>query len=285
MPTTRNAIHEANHVRGEVTADLSQRDGAAPSSARADEAASLRLGDERMLVVIPAYNEAGRVGAVVQDVRRHMAAADILVIDDGSSDDTAQEALEAGAAVMSLPVNLGYGAALQTGYKYAVRRGYDIVGQIDADGQHPASYLPCLLAELRRPDVDVTIGSRFLDRDGHYRPSRARKVGMGLFARVASLLMRQHVSDPTSGFQVMRGSVARFFCSEVYPSDYPDADILILLHRSGFRVSEVGVQMRPAPAGKSMHAGHRSFYYVYKMSLSILLTQVRPRRTERADRH
>ena len=98
---------------------------------------------------------------------------------------------------------------------------------------------------------------------------------MAVFARIASRVTRQHVSDPTSGFQVMRVDVARFFCTSVYPTDYPDADILITLHRSGFRMREVAVQMSPPPPGKSMHAGHRSFYYVYKMSLSILVTLLR----------
>jgi hypothetical protein len=136
--------------------------------------------------------------------------------------------------------------------------------------------MPQLLEQVRSGEADIVIGSRFLDNDGHYQPSRARRIGMGLFSRMASRIMRQHVSDPTSGYQVMRVEVAEFFCSDVYPADYPDADILILLHRSGFRVAEVGVQMR-MPTGKSMHAGHRSLYYVYKMLLSILVTLLRPR--------
>jgi glycosyltransferase involved in cell wall biosynthesis len=231
----------------------------------------------RMLVVIPAYNEAGRVGPVVADLRAALPAADVLVINDGSADATALEAASAGAHVITLPVNLGYGAALQTGYKYAVRHHYDVVGQIDADGQHRAEQFPRLLEQLTRPGIDVVVGSRFLDRDGHYRPSVARKLGIGLFGRMATMMTRQHVSDPTSGFQAMRLDVARFFCSDVYPPDYPDADILILLHRSGFRVSEVPVQMEASPEGKSMHRGHRSIYYVYKMMLSILVTVLRPR--------
>ena len=230
----------------------------------------------RTLIVIPAYNEQGRVGAVVGDVRHNLPEADVLVVDDGSGDASAEEAAAAGADVLSLPVNVGYGAALQTGYKRAVREGYDVVGQIDADGQHTAEHLPALIERLQEPDADVVIGSRFLDRDGHYRPSAARKVGISVFARIASYLMRQPVSDPTSGYQVMRIPVARFFCSDVYPSDYPDADILSVLHRSGFKVREVPVKMR-MPDGKSMHAGHRSLYYVYKMLLSILVALLRPR--------
>lgn len=246
---------------------------AAPPPPAAPEIPEL-LRHKRMLVVMPAYNEEGRVGEVVRELRRCIRAADILVVNDGSTDETAREAAAAGARVASLPVNLGYGAALQTGFKYAVRHGYDLVGQVDADGQHSPEYFRALLQRMQDEDADVVIGSRFVDRDGHYRPSRARKLGMALFGSIASAVTRQHVSDPTSGFQVMRLPVARFFCSEVYPSDYPDADILILLHRSGFKVSEVGVRMR-APEGKSMHSGHRSLYYVYKMSLSILVTLLR----------
>ncbi len=237
-------------------------------------AATRALG--RVLVLIPAYNEAGRVGPVVRDVIDALPGADVIVVDDGSADSTAAEARIAGAQVLRLPVNLGYGAALQTGYMHAVRRGYDAVAQLDADGQHAARHLSLLLDRFARGDVDVVIGSRFLDRDGHYHATWARKVGMSIFARVASVVTKQHISDPTSGFQVIGIDVARFFCSEVYPADYPDADILILLSRTGFKICEVGVQMQPG-TGSSMHDGHRSLYYVYKMSLSIFLTLLRPR--------
>jgi glycosyltransferase involved in cell wall biosynthesis len=227
------------------------------------------------LVVIPAYNEAATVAAVVADVRQALPGFDVLVIDDGSADATAASARAAGAKVLRLPVNSGYGVALQSGYKYAVRHEYGTVAQMDADGQHRAEFMPQLLMRVEDGSADIVIGSRFLDGDGHYQPSRARRIGMGMFSRMASRIMRQHVTDPTSGYQVMRIDVARFFCSDVYPADYPDADILILLHRSGFRVAEVGVQMR-MPTGKSMHSGHRSLYYVYKMLLSILVTLLRP---------
>lgn len=228
----------------------------------------------RLIVLIPAFNEERKIADVIADIHREVPAADVLVVDDGSSDRTVERAKAAGAMVLSLPLNLGYGAALQTGYKFALREGYDLVAQIDGDGQHEAQYLHKLLDELRDPAVHVVIGSRFLDKDGHYTPSKARKLGMALFGRIAAIATKQHVSDPTSGFQAMRIDVARFFCSGVYPTDYPDADILILLHRSGFKVREVGVRMQPPP-GKSMHSGHKSLYYVYKMSLSILVTLLR----------
>jgi len=228
------------------------------------------------MIAVPAFNEEGRVGDVVRDVRETLPEADVVVIDDGSADGTAAEARAAGATVISLPINSGYGTALQTGYKFAVRRGYALVGQIDADGQHQGRYLREMLDALEQQRADVVIGSRFLGNDGHYRPSAARKVGIALFSRIASLVTRQHITDPTSGFQVMRVQVARFFCSDVYPNDYPDADILIMLHRSGFVVREVPVQMRPS-TNVSMHSGHKSIYYVYKMMLSIFVTMLRGR--------
>ncbi len=243
----------------------------APNAPRAGTAP---VQGEDLLVVIPAYNEQGRVGEVIADVKRALPRADVLVIDDGSADGTATEARQAGAAVLRLPVNSGYGVALQTGYKFGVRAGYATIGQIDADGQHRAEYLTTMLEVLERDGADVIVGSRFLGGDGHYKPSLARVAGIRLFARLASLLTHERISDPTSGFQMMRSRVAKLFCSEVYPTDYPDADVLILLHRTGYRVHEIPVQMRPSP-GKSMHSGHTGPYYMYKMLLSIFVTLLR----------
>lgn len=229
---------------------------------------------EDLLIIIPAYNEQGRVGQVIRDVKSALPGADVLVVDDGSADGTAAEAVETGATVLSLPVNSGYGVALQTGYKFGVRAGYATIGQIDADGQHRAEYLTEMLEALEREDADLIVGSRFLQNDGHYKSSLARAIGTGLFAHLASSITHEQISDPTSGFQLMRSRVARLFCSDVYPTDYPDADVLILLHRTGYRVREVPVRMRPSP-GSSMHTGYSSPYYIYKMLLSILVTLLR----------
>jgi glycosyltransferase involved in cell wall biosynthesis len=229
---------------------------------------------EDLLVIIPAYNEQGRVGQVIGDVKSALPGADVLVVDDGSTDSTVVDAEQAGATVLSLPVNSGYGVALQTGYKFGVRAGYAKIAQIDADGQHRAEYLTRMLEALEQQDADLIVGSRFLGDDGHYKPSFARAVGIGLFAHLTSSITHEQISDPTSGFQLMRSRVARLFCSDVYPTDYPDADVLILLHRTGYRVREIPVQMRPSP-GKSMHSGHTGPYYVYKMLLSIFVTLLR----------
>ena len=227
--------------------------GAAMTAAVPDGSAELARAGGRMLVIIPAFNEEGRVQHVIADVKHWLPRAGVLVVDDGSSDATGEEALAAGAKLLRLPVNSATAQpcrrATSTPSAAATRNR-----QIDADGQHRAEHFVTLLAHLTQHEVDVVIGSRFLDRDGHYQAARARKVGMALFGSIASAVTRQHVSDPTSGFQVMRLSVAQFFCTDVYPTDYPDADILILLHRSGFRIGEVGVQMR-LPPSKSMHSG------------------------------
>jgi glycosyltransferase involved in cell wall biosynthesis len=242
--------------------------------ARDDDAAWVR--EQKLVILIPAYNEAGRVGGVVADIKRTLPSADVLVVDDGSKDATYAEATGAGALALSLPANCGYGTALQTGYKYAVRHGYTVVGQIDADGQHQAEFLTKMLGVLHEDRADVVVGSRFLAKDGHYKTPFARSLGIHLFGRLASLATGQRITDPTSGFQVMRGEIAQLFSQDVFPVDYPDADILILLHRTGYRVREVPVQMRPSP-GRSMHSGQSTPYYVYKMLLSILVTLLRPR--------
>lgn len=206
----------------------------------------------------------------------------MLVVDDGSTDRTRQTAIDAGARVATLPVNCGYGAALQTGFMYSRQEGFSFVAQMDSDGQHLGSFMPAVLEPILAGEADLAIGSRFLNEDGHYEPTIARRVGMEFFGRVASFLMRQPITDPTSGYQAMTSQVAEMYCSEIFPSDYPDADVLVLMHRLGMRIREVPVQMLVGK-GPSMHDGHRSIYYVYKMTLSILLNLIRGMKSNPAD--
>lgn len=221
---------------------------------------------------MPAYNEAKRIRSVLEAVRTQVAG-DLLVVDDGSFDDTAGEARRAGARVAVHPVNLGYGAALQTGYRYALRHGYDAVLQLDADGQHDPASIPRLLARLA--DADVVVGSRFLDASS-YRPPLLRRAGMWIFGRAATALCGQRVTDPTSGFQAVSRAALHFYAHERYPVDYPDADVLAMVARSGLRLAEVPVRMLQGPDGKSMHGGFlRPLYYVFRMSLALLLVPLR----------
>jgi glycosyltransferase involved in cell wall biosynthesis len=226
------------------------------------------------LVIIPAFDEAPRVGQVVARVYEALPDADVLVVDDGSRDETAKVARSAGARVVSLPFNLGYGVALQTGYKYALIKGYDSVLQMDADGQHEPRDLPALLEVVRSNRADVAIGSRFLSARKYDAPFM-RRAGMRVFAAIASALTRTRVTDPTSGFQALNRRVAEYYASPAYPADYPDADVLVMLHYAGFKFVEVPVTMYPADGGKSMHSGWRPLYYVFKMFLSIIMVILR----------
>lgn len=226
-----------------------------------------------LLVIVPAYQEGERIAAVVRSAQA-TTSGEVLVVDDGSTDRTAEEARRAGAIVASHPVNLGYGAALQTGYRYALRRGFDRVLQLDADGQHDPSSIPNLLHAL--VDADVVVGSRFLDGTSTYRAPFVRRAGMWLFGQLAGRLTGRRFTDPTSGFQALSRAALEFYAHERYPADYPDADVLAMAVRAGLRVVEVPVRMHASPGGKGMHSGVlRPIYYVFRMLLALFLVTVR----------
>ena len=225
------------------------------------------------VLIIPAYREAGRVGDVVRAVRRLDLGLDVLVVDDGSPDDTAEQARSAGARVISHPYNLGYGSALHTGYCHAWRYGYQRVLQMDADGQHDATMLPRLMDALDQ-GADVVLGSRYLE--GEPPPSSlARRIGTGLFAKIATLWIGKRITDPTSGFQGLSRRALETGVNDAFPEDYPDCDVLVLHHRAGLRLQEVPTRMHARKGGLSMHRGTRIAYYGYKMLLTLLLLPVR----------
>lgn len=230
----------------------------------------------RILVIIPAYNEEKRIASVIAGVRTFIPNAAVVVINDCSRDDTATVASQAGAIVVSHPFNMGYGAAIQTGYKFAKNRGYDYLVQLDADGQHDPSCIPELLAPIVAGEADIAIGSRFLGTS--YRPPFARRAGMALFRRIVSFVTGKSITDTTSGFQAFSRDVIHFFASDIFPVDYPDADMLIMLHRAGFRMTEIPVRMFENSEGKSMHSGLKPLYYMFKMLLSICVTLMREKK-------
>jgi glycosyltransferase involved in cell wall biosynthesis len=235
----------------------------------------------KTLVVIPAYNEEKSIGSVIQGIKEYLPGAKVLVVDDGSADGTRHRAMEAGATILSHPFNLGYGTALQTGYRYALSKGYEVIVQMDGDGQHDPSFIDDLLTVIQRGDADIAIGSRFLDAEkvgsdqNIYQVPFLRKLGMRLFGMIASLLIKQKVTDPTSGYQAMNRSVLEWVSSDKFPFDYPDADVIIMLHRAGFRIREVPVRMFENQNKKSMHSGWKPLYYIFKMFLSIFVTLLR----------
>ena len=234
---------------------------------------------ESTLIIIPVYNEEKNILRVIQDIKKKTHHMDILVVNDGSSDKTQSVLERSGVKIISLSYHLGYGVALQTGYKYALEKGYDYVIQMDRDGQHDPSSIEDLLTEVKGGDIDVAIGSRFLSNK-KYRTSFARKLGMKLFGSIASLIMGQEVTDPTSGFQALNKKVIKFYGSDVFPCDYPDADAIIMLHRAGFIIKEIPVIMHYDNRSKSMHGGLGICYYIFKMFLSIFVTLLREKSTK-----
>lgn len=228
----------------------------------------------QVLVILPAYNEGERIGAVLGAIRELQLDWDLLVIDDGSADNTAAKAAAAGAVVISHPYNLGYGAALQTGYKYAARHGHQYVIQHDADGQHIPSEAERLLALVQDGKADMAIGSRLLEGGGGYQIPFLRKVGISLFSKLAGLLAGQKLYDVTSGLSAVNRKVILCFASDLFPADFPDADVRLMLLKLGLRLEEVPTKMRPGPANKSMHGGFLSIWYVIKMLLSIFIVWI-----------
>ncbi len=235
-----------------------------------------RVGLERVLVVVPAHDEEASLPATLASVRAHLPGATLVVIDDCSSDRTAEIAAGAGAEIVTLPCNLGYGGAVQAGFKYALAHGYEVVLQLDADGQHDPASAATLLDPVLNGEAEVAIGSRFLGK-AHYPIPALRRLGMHLFARIVTFVARQRFSDPTSGYQALGARAIEFFAHDNYPSDFPDADTIILLVLAGFRVREVPVVMRARTAGSSMHSNLKAVYYVSKMFLSIAMVLLRRR--------
>ena len=233
----------------------------------------------KILVLIPAFNEAACISGVIADIRRVVPDYDILVVNDGSSDETAPIAKASGATVISHPFNMRYGVTIQTGYKYAFANGYDYIVQIDADGQHDPGCIPELLKPVLAGETDFALGSRFLG-GGSYKPGWARAIGMAFFRVLVSWRTGMRITDSTSGYQAFNRNVIRFFTSDAFPNDYPDADVLITLHLAGFRVSEVPVCMFSS-SGATMHSGLRPLYYMFKMLLSIFVTLLRGEQPDR----
>ncbi len=227
-----------------------------------------------MIAIVPAFNEAAAIGAVVTGIRELDPSLDVVVVDDASTDETAAVAAAHGAAVLRLPVNLGIGGAVQTGFRAALAGDYDIAVRLDGDGQHDPGELPKLLEPLERDEADVVTGSRFVDGDGHYRPPLARRIGITWFARLVSAVTRTRVTDTTSGFQALnRRGIALF--ADDYPADYPEVEATVLVHRHALRLVEVPVRMREREHGSSSITLVQSIYYMLKVTLALLVSLAR----------
>lgn len=225
---------------------------------------------QRVLIIIPAFNEETCIAQVVRQLQVLSVRADILVVNDGSTDQTARVAGSAGAKVLTLPFNLGIGGAVQAGYQYALRHGYDIAVQIDGDGQHDTAFLEKLITPLSRNESDCVIGSRFLSSSAGYRSSVIRRLGIHFFAGLISFLIKVKVTDPTSGFRACNRKTIALFAND-YPVDYPEPEAIVVAKKARARVSEVAVDMRERLTGRSSIRYMKTLYYMIKVTFAILL--------------
>jgi hypothetical protein len=225
----------------------------------------------RRIAIVPALNEEAAVAGVIDELRAFDPGLVIVVVDDGSVDRTAAVAAARGARVLRLPFNLGIGGAVQTGFRYAFERGYDIAVRVDGDGQHDPSQLSLVLEPVLRGEADIVVGSRFAggDLDG-YRSSRPRRVGIRLLASVVSRIVGQRVTDTTSGFQALNREGIALFARD-YPHDYPEVEATVLVFRHRLRLREVPVSMRERGGGRSSITTLRSVYYMVKVLLAIFV--------------
>lgn len=229
----------------------------------------------KKLIIIPAYNESASIRKTVEDIRRKAADFDYVVINDCSTDNTREICEKFNYNIVNLPVNLGIGGAVQTGYKYGVRNGYDLAVQVDGDGQHDPKFLNKMSEYLLETGADMVIGSRFIEKKG-FQSSGARRTGIKYFTFLIRLLTGKTVTDPTSGLRMVNRDVMEMFAQD-YPKDYPEPESVVAVLRRGKKVKEIPVVMRERNGGVSSISFKKSVYYMIKVSLAILIEKMRPR--------
>lgn len=225
---------------------------------------------KKIMALIPAYNEEGAVGHVIDGVRKVLPHADIVVIDDSSTDNTVSIARAAGATVVCIPCNLGIGGAVQTGFKFAREHNYDVVIRLDGDGQHDPNEIPALYTALTSGKADAVFGSRFIGKDSDLKIPISRRLGIKTFAFLVTVLTRQRATDTTSGFMCLN-RYAVSILADYLPQDYPEVEGRILLHKAGLTSLELPVIMRSRMAGMSSINSWRSIYYAFKVSVAALI--------------
>ena len=228
---------------------------------------------KKKLVIIPAYNESESIEATVRDIIEKAPDFDYIVINDCSTDNTAEICRRNHFHVLNLPVNLGIGGAVQTGYLYGWRQGYDVAVQVDGDGQHDPMFLGKLAEYLEKENLDMVIGSRFIEKKG-FQSSGARRVGIRYFSWLIHLLTRVRITDPTSGLRMVNRKIMKEF-SLNYPKDYPEPESVVAIICRGYQVKEIPVIMRERMGGVSSISMKKSLYYMVKVSLAILFEKIR----------
>jgi len=229
------------------------------------------------VIVVPAYNESATITDVVARIQRDAPGWDLVVVDDGSTDDTAGQAIAAGVPVLRMPFNLGIGGAVQAGFTYALEHEYQRMVQVDGDGQHDPTQIQRLADAMdAEPEIDMICGSRFLTDEYEYPAPISRRTGIHIFAFLLSRLIGQSVSDPTSGFRLYNRRAIRLFATD-YPHDYPEVEAVLMLHHHSLRMREVPVQMYERGGGVSSIGTGKSAYYMLKVLLALFVGMFRAR--------
>jgi glycosyltransferase involved in cell wall biosynthesis len=232
-----------------------------------------QLASRRRIAIVPAFNEEGSIGRVIDELRAFDPGLEVVVVSDGSTDRTPEIAAARGAHVLRLPFNLGIGGAVQTGFRFAWEHGFDLAVRVDGDGQHDPAELPAILAPVLAGEADIAVGSRFAGAAG-YRSTRSRRLGIRILAGTVSLLVRQRVTDPTSGFQALNRHGIALFAAD-YPHDYPEVEATVMLFKHRLRLREAPVRMREREHGQSSITALRSVYYMTKVLLALLVAVFR----------
>ena len=228
----------------------------------------------KTLIVLPAKNEAEALRDVIPEIKEQKISADILVVDDGSRDETAAAARQADILVISLPCGLGVAGAREAGFEYARENDYDIVVQMDADGQHDPKYIKNVIRPIVAGKVDAVIGSRFLRQQYSHQTSRPRYIGISILSAILSFLTEKKITDPTSGFSAYNKKAIKIL-SFNYPSDYPEPEVPIILHRAMLKFCEIPITIRPRAGGQSSISYKKALYYFTKVMLGIFITCLR----------
>lgn len=227
----------------------------------------------KKLVIIPAYNEAASIVETVNDIRKNASEFDYVVINDCSKDDTLKICKDNDIKVLDLPINLGIGGAVQTGYVYAYHEDYDLVVQFDGDGQHDASFLQVMAQKLLEEEADMVIGSRFIEKEG-FQSSGVRRAGIKVFSFLSGILFGKTITDATSGMRMCNRKVVELFVKD-YPRDYPEPETVCRLLRKKCKVLEIPVQMKERTAGISSISIGRAIYYMIKVTVAIFIERIR----------
>jgi hypothetical protein len=223
----------------------------------------------KKLAIIPAYNESGNIERTVNDILQNAKTFDYVVINDHSKDDTMEICHRNHFHVIDLPVNLGIGGGVQTGYMYAYENGYDYAVQFDGDGQHNAKYLEKMAQQMEEQKLDMLIGSRYIEKEG-FQSSGIRRVGIRYFTALIKLCTGTRITDPTSGMRMVNRDIIRQF-AEDYPKDYPEPESVVTLLKQGKKVSELAVMMNERQEGVSSISPLKAVYYMIKVSIAIVI--------------